>query len=189
MLARYFMFSQLYLHPIRRIYDIHLKDFLRAWLPGGCFPTGVSEFLRMTDNEITAAYLEAARNTDSPGHDPARRIVGRDHFRVLYSSNPDDVRINPEPGRAIFEAAVEVFPPERVRYDRVAGKGGAPEFPVLMRDGRVVSSTARSRVLATVPPVLAEYVFVDRVILAEVRVWLDSHRASIIKPPEEEPRG
>jgi HD superfamily phosphohydrolase len=27
MLARYFMYSQVYFHPIRRIYDIHLKDF------------------------------------------------------------------------------------------------------------------------------------------------------------------
>ena len=26
--ARYFMFSQVYCHPVRRIYDIHLKDFL-----------------------------------------------------------------------------------------------------------------------------------------------------------------
>jgi HD superfamily phosphohydrolase len=35
MLARYFMYSQVYFHPVRRIYDIHLKDFLAAWLPGG----------------------------------------------------------------------------------------------------------------------------------------------------------
>src|SRR5205807_1153099 len=34
-LARYLMFSQVYLHPVRRIYDIHLQDFLREWLPGG----------------------------------------------------------------------------------------------------------------------------------------------------------
>lgn len=26
--ARYFMYTQLYFHPIRRIYDIHLRDFL-----------------------------------------------------------------------------------------------------------------------------------------------------------------
>ena len=28
LLARYFMYSQVYFHPIRRIYDIHLKEFL-----------------------------------------------------------------------------------------------------------------------------------------------------------------
>lgn len=30
MLARYFMYSQVYLHPVRRIYDIHLIDFLNC---------------------------------------------------------------------------------------------------------------------------------------------------------------
>ena len=39
MIARYFMYSQVYFHPIRRIYDIHLKDFLTAWLPNGGFDT------------------------------------------------------------------------------------------------------------------------------------------------------
>ena len=35
LLARYFMFTQLYFHSVRRIYDQHLKDFLLAWLPDG----------------------------------------------------------------------------------------------------------------------------------------------------------
>ena len=32
MLARYFMYSQVYMHPVRRIYDIHLMEFLREWM-------------------------------------------------------------------------------------------------------------------------------------------------------------
>jgi HD superfamily phosphohydrolase len=32
MLARYFMYSQVYFHPVRRIYDLHLMEFLRQWL-------------------------------------------------------------------------------------------------------------------------------------------------------------
>src|SRR4051812_30164980 len=51
MLARYFMYSQLYFHPIRRIYDIHLKDFLKAWLQNGAFATDVDGHLSLTDNE------------------------------------------------------------------------------------------------------------------------------------------
>ena len=39
MLARYFMYSQVYFHPVRRIYDIHLMDFLKEWLDGGVFST------------------------------------------------------------------------------------------------------------------------------------------------------
>jgi uncharacterized protein len=35
MIARHFMYKQVYLHRIRRVYDIHLKDFLLEWLPSG----------------------------------------------------------------------------------------------------------------------------------------------------------
>lgn len=51
MLARYFMYSQVYFHPVRRIYDIHLKDFLREWLPHSSFSTKVERHLGITDNE------------------------------------------------------------------------------------------------------------------------------------------
>ena len=32
------MYKQVYLHHIRRVYDIHLKDFLTEWLREGNFP-------------------------------------------------------------------------------------------------------------------------------------------------------
>jgi HD superfamily phosphohydrolase len=35
LLARYFMYTQLYFHHVRRIYDYHLKEFLKRWLPDG----------------------------------------------------------------------------------------------------------------------------------------------------------
>ena len=59
LLAQYSMFSQIYLHPVRRAYDLHLKDFLRAWLPNGMFPPSVSEFLEISDIEVLAAMIVA----------------------------------------------------------------------------------------------------------------------------------
>ena len=109
LLARYFMYTQVYFHPIRRIYDIHLKDFLRSWLDNGTFPTTVREHLGLTDNEVTAAYLQAAREEHDPGHEPARRLAQMKHFKILYQRHPDDIRINPESGTAIYEAARETF--------------------------------------------------------------------------------
>ncbi|MFB3763687.1 MAG: hypothetical protein ACE14P_00395 [Methanotrichaceae archaeon] len=53
LLARYFMFSQVYCHHVHRIYDIHLKDFLKRWLPGGLFSTSTKDLMQMTDNEVT----------------------------------------------------------------------------------------------------------------------------------------
>jgi HD superfamily phosphohydrolase len=62
MLARFFMYTQVYFHHVRRIYNIHLKDFLQSWLPGGRFPTDLRQHLQITDNEATAAM-----RCDSPG--------------------------------------------------------------------------------------------------------------------------
>ena len=90
LLARYFMYSQVYFHPVRRIYDIHLQNFLSAWLPGGKFPTDLKSHLALTDNEITSAFLIAAHDATKAGHDAAKRLVMREHFRLFYSSHLGD---------------------------------------------------------------------------------------------------
>jgi hypothetical protein len=65
---------------VPRVYDIHLKNFLQKWLPGGGFSTRLVDHLAMTDNEVLSAILAAERDDQHPGHDPARRIVHRDHY-------------------------------------------------------------------------------------------------------------
>jgi HD superfamily phosphohydrolase len=162
MLARYFMYSQVYLHPIRRVYDIHLMDFLKEWLPGGAFPIEMSEHLALTDNQITAALLEEAFGDSQPACDHARRIIRREHYKVLYERNPTDVRINPEAGKAIFDSLTEEFGSELFRHDRYPQKSGSPDFPVRTRDGEIVSSLAISETLNTVPVVSIDSVFADR---------------------------
>src|SRR5207247_10509879 len=67
MVARFFMYSQLYFHPVRRAYDIHLKDFLKKNLAGGQFPTDIARHLEVTDNEVTVAILEASRDANAAG--------------------------------------------------------------------------------------------------------------------------
>src|SRR5205823_5125476 len=79
LLARYFMYAQVYLHPIRRIYDIHLKDFLRETLPDGVFRPEPDEHLKYTDDEIVVAIRQAALNPSAEGSDPAKRILNREH--------------------------------------------------------------------------------------------------------------
>ena len=59
LLARYFMYTQLYFHPVRRIYDIHLKSFLKEWFRGGFFSTNLDDHLNLTDNEVMAAILDS----------------------------------------------------------------------------------------------------------------------------------
>jgi len=186
LLARYFMYSQVYFHPVRRIYDIHLQDFLAAWLGDRRLPTDLDIFLNVTDEEVSAAIRKAAGEPSSPGHDPADRIVNRRHFRLLYERNPNDAERNPEAGEAVFNAACNEFGAERLRHDRYTEKGSTTGFPVRDRDGRIVSSLAKSDVLQSVPRVNTDYVFVALEIRSQAETWLKTNRESVISQMEPE---
>ena len=124
--ARYFMYSQVYFHPVRRIYDIHLMEFLKESLDGGTFATDPVDHLRLTDNEVTAAFVEAAGNKNARGHIHASRIVQRRHFRRVYGRNPVDLERNLEPGRAIYQSVVRrVGGGERETRSPATGRGVA----------------------------------------------------------------
>lgn len=186
LLARYFMYTQLYFHHTRRIYDIHLKEFLKAWLPGGRFSTNLEDHLNLTDNEVTAGFLAAARDPNSPGHDPARRIVQREHFKRLYQRNPDDVAVNPDAAKAIYNAARIRFNEADVYYDRYKEKGRSLDFPVGNYDGRTVSCVSLSETMNIVPVVAVDYVFIRPDLLEDADRWLKVSRPTIIAPKSEE---
>jgi uncharacterized protein len=184
LLARYFMFTQLYLHPVRRAYDIHLKDFLKDWLEDGHFSTDVDRHLEITDNEVMSAILKASRDPDLPGHDSAKRIVDRGHFRCLYQRNPDDIDINPAAGDQIFDAAKDKFGDSHIRRDYYQ-KGQATDFPVKARDGRIISATSLSETLRNQLLATVDLVFIDPQYIRQAEAWLNDNRQTIITPPKE----
>ncbi|MDM8556727.1 HD domain-containing protein [Desulfococcaceae bacterium HSG7] len=186
LLARYFMFTQIYFHPIRRIYDIHLMDFLKQWLKGGQFPNQANKIMEYTDNEVMAGVLVAARKNKEKGHDPARRIIHRTHFRLLYERNPEDIKKNPAATEAIYEKTVEQFGHENVRMDIIPAKRKGYNFPVLTHDDRIVSSTKISETLNQIPPAVVGYVFIEPKLLKKATKWLEDNRDSIISAKEEE---
>lgn len=181
LLARYFMYTQMYFHPVRRIYDIHLKDFLLEWLTGGKFPTDIEDHLKLTDNEVLAALLDAARDISKNGHDPARRIVKREHYRKLYEKNPEDMRINPEAGRLIYDALRSEYGEEAVRRDPYTAKNSAIEFPVLRTDGRIFSSYDLSETMQRLPIAAFEYIFIRPDLVKEADEWLKKNITHIIE--------
>jgi HD superfamily phosphohydrolase len=185
MLARYFMYSQLYFHPVRQIYNVHLMDFLRAWLPGGKFDTSADAHLRLTDNEVSAAIALAARDPALPGHDPARRIARRDHFRMVYERNPDDVKRNRNAGKAVRSFLARNFGPDLVRWEYQPPRGGAPDFPVKMHDNRIVSATSSSQTLSTLPSPVVDFVYVDRALAGQAKALIVSNREDILTNQED----
>ena len=187
MLARYFMYSQVYFHNVRRIYDIHLMDFLKKSLDGGVFSTEVEQHLNLTDNEITASLRKAAFDKNAPGYDHARLIVQHKHFKKVYSRNSKDTKINRNSGKVLFDALQQEFGKEYFRHDFHQGENGTLDFPVRMHDDRIESSITASDVLQDIPAISVDYIFADRSHSEQASDWLNAHRDDVIKPqPEEE---
>jgi uncharacterized protein len=183
LIARYFMFSQVYFHSTRMIYDTHLMEFLQRWLAdrGGRFPADPEGHLRFTDNEVMAGIGTAARNSDDAAHEPAWRIANREHFRVFYERAPEDVATYPEAATAIFEAAKVEFGAENVRYRDSRKAAGTADFPVRDRDGNSVSSLALSQALQQLPEPRNEYIYVVRERREDARRWVHENRQVIIE--------
>ncbi len=64
--------------------------------------------------------------------------------------------------------------------DTYKQKGGSPNFPVLTRDGRIVSSLAESQVLEKLPVAAFDYVFIDPALRGDAERWLMANRKDII---------
>ena len=59
-LARYFMFIQVYFHKTRRFLDKMLINSLKAILPGGKYPTDVKEYLKWDDVRVLVLIAESS---------------------------------------------------------------------------------------------------------------------------------
>ena len=178
--ARYFMYKQVYFHPVRRIYDIHLKDFLKEWLKDGVFSTDLERHIGLTDNEVLAGIAKAASQHGAKGHTSAVRIATRRHFKLLYERNPSDHQRNPDSVPALFTAAVDEFGAGRVRMDRSSPKVGLPDFPVLQNSGRIESSLNVSEAIRAIPGAVVDCIFVERDVFAEAQRWQDANCEAII---------
>lgn len=81
-LARYFMFTQVYFHKTRVAFDHHLQHALKELLPGGQFPgpkgKELDEYLHWDDWRILGMLA------DGKGGEHGHRLAERKHFREVY---------------------------------------------------------------------------------------------------------
>lgn len=84
-LARYFMFTQVYFHKTRVAYDIHIRGAMKELLPGGCYPKpvgeGLKEFLKWDDWKVLGLIAEGKAG------EHGRRIIERDHYREIHHTH------------------------------------------------------------------------------------------------------
>ena len=85
LLARYFMFLQVYFHPIRRIYDLMLIEFLKRSLPDGHYPEDLDEYLEYDDAKVLEMIKKEAKNGENrEAKVLAERILTRNHPKKVF---------------------------------------------------------------------------------------------------------
>lgn len=161
LLARYFMYKQVYLHDVRRVYDNHLKAFLQAWLDGGKFSGDWQSMLRLTDNDVLSALHRAALSPVEEYHDPATRLMNRKHFRTVYNLLPVHIHRRPTVLDDLFALAVNEFGVDNVIKDQYTSKYEPNDFSVLTDNGSVENSIQISGIIKNVPVMEIGFIFVS----------------------------
>ncbi|HUF10165.1 MAG TPA: HD domain-containing protein [Rhodothermales bacterium] len=185
-LARYSMFEQLYYHRVRRALDLHLRQFMAAYLPRGVYSVDLEDHLRQTDNEVLAAMRMAVDEPQSEAHDVADRIMNRRFYRVLYQRRAEDLERNPNAVELVYRAAADEFGKHAVERDAQPPKTRPLEFAVERDDDVVVSSQQLSQVLQQLPSAHFDYVFIIPEKLEDARKWLGAQLRGILDQPLEE---
>ncbi len=170
--ARYFMWTQVYLHHVRQVYDLHLADFLRVWLSDGKFDPAPAQHILLTDNEVNAAMAKAARDVNASGHEAARCVLTRGHFRRIYEENFRDRQRNLQSFDLVKAALENKYGTARIKSKRIAQKKQGKQFPVLMSSGLVENSINLSATLESIPVVSSAILFVHPEIRDEAASWL-----------------
>ena len=93
-LARYHMNTQVYFHRVRRIYDLYLVKYHEAL--GADAPNTPDSILANNDTTMMNRIMQDADGEENSRHKWARRIVGREHHRVVYetgvNANTEDLK-------------------------------------------------------------------------------------------------
>lgn len=192
LLARYFMFLQVYMHPVRQAYDQHLVDFLKQAIGAGELTERHQQY---TDNEVLSILRVAAADEKAPGHRPAKLISKRHHFHTAYRRNPDDLKINRDAIEIIYEKTAERYGKDNVSWvqhpnpkaekkDKKEEETGSVRFPV-EQHGQIVSSSGVSEVLIRIPPIADGYVFVEKEKAQEAEKWIRENKSKFLKVEKE----
>ncbi len=82
LLARYFMFTQVYFHKTRVAFDHHLRQALAELLPGRLFPrpegSELGDFLRWDDWKVFGLLAEGKAG------EHGQRLAQRNHYREVH---------------------------------------------------------------------------------------------------------
>ena len=184
LLARYFMFMQVYYHPVRAAYDVHLQDFLQDWLPEQyAWPlsdTGWGVMEGLTDLDVLLAIKQASEDNSKPGHGTAKRIRERGHFRRAYSITRQDRQRDENALAQYLEVLQKGLEEDNVRSwsdSRRSHDGNS--FPVMTSERSIRSFKEISDVLEDLPTPAASFLLVPSRLTADARQLINNYELEV----------
>lgn len=174
-LARYYMYQQVYFHQVRRIYDLHLTDFLAEWLPEGHFPDDIEGHLNITDNEVNSALLKA-KMVKASGYIHADRILSRKHFKLVHRQELIDQTADEADRELMYNGLSSYFQGDLFKFDYYRERSGIRDFPVLLRSGQIESSVNLSKLLKGLPVASVFYIFADEPVCLDIKKWIRANQ-------------
>jgi hypothetical protein len=103
LLARYYMFLQVYLHPYRHFYDLALTRTIRRQLQaeGGCYPApaALPQYLKLDDGRIDSA----AQDLVEQGDVWAKALYSRTHWKCVAEHRRGTLDRRPRPAMDAVE--------------------------------------------------------------------------------------
>lgn len=188
LLARYFMFMQVYYHHARLAYDLHLSAFMRQWVPHALGSIDRNTILRATDNEVLAAIASATVSDDPLTRTHANQIHQRRHYKRLRVAGLSDLADNARNLLKLAELCQSKFPND---IEVVTRRVSSPsrEVPVRLWSGEIKTMAELSNVWqpsddSHEPPAALGYIFVTRDRAREARKWIDTQDQTISEPEE-----
>lgn len=106
-LARYQMNTQVYFHRLRRIYDRYLTGYME--LLGPQIYTDTGKILDYDDMDVLV-QMKADTKIDGPRKELARRIVERDHHKMLYETGDSADIFKFRRAKQVYQAVSAAYP-------------------------------------------------------------------------------
>lgn len=182
LISRYFMYEQVYFHPVRKIYDIHLTDYLKQWLEGKTFPIEPNEVLHLTDSRIISDLQKHSADRNSKFYELASRIMQRNHFRKVFALTQTLRNRQPDVFEQILAKLLEELGEEGIRnFRREQKSSDSPDFPVLDSQGNIVSAREESSIVQKVPLFNIGYIYSSDLTSKQAYGIIDGVRANVLE--------
>ncbi len=181
LLARYYMFTQVYYHRTRRIYDYYLKQYMRAWNP---FQGDLLNIMQYDDADLLTSIKKDAQNPDHPAYQYAKRICDRHHHSIVFQTGEFADAREERRARSLYEELEEAHPDYDFILDNPTGTihkffvPGQPdagdEFQVV-QDGKKKLLTEWSKIICNMPKQFKS-----------IRIYVDQKEPSVLNSLKQE---